>query len=256
MLAPVGMRNPTHLHGWSEVDVPLVVSRFLGDDGLVLRGIELGSELPLGDPWFQKTRVGVYFGEVRTHEGHGAESELDHDDHHQHELELDGRVFGLRVFHRRMLDDFQTVKFGLSGFLAENEEGQQTRVGGFDAEYLWRENGRAVGGRVFRWRTEIYGRQVGTDDGEFNEIGAYSSAVYSANVQWDIGLRVDCLSGVNKLDLDERWRVSPSVTFFTDQTRRLHLRGQYNFDHSDVQGTDHTVWLQLALQLGSTAHVD
>ncbi len=289
MLNRVGIQNTQHLHSWDQTDYPMVLARFLGEDGLITRSAELNWRAPIGDPLTSTTQFTASYGEVRPHDAHGHGDE--HLDEHNHAFEAEGAefndcVFSARVMHRHRFDDFTSLTLGGSYIYGDNEFGRHNQVGGLDAEWVWRENGLETGGRALRWRTELFVRDVaarsgelheGQDDHEdddhadhdddhadddhdeaaemvsrsFTEFGAYTSVVYEWNSHWDTGLRIGYVGGISDLGLDERIRISPSVTYYPDADRRFHLRGQYNFDHGSEAGSDHSVWIQAGFSFGA-----
>lgn len=288
MFNRVGIQNTHHLHSWDQTDYPMVLARFLGEDGLVTRSAELNWRAPIGDPLTSTTQLTASYGEVRPHDahGHGGEHEVHGDEHDEHGDSFEGegaefndRVFSARLMHRHRFDDFTSVTFGGSYIYGDNEFGRQNQIGGLDAEYVWRENGLESGGRALRWRTELFVRDVAARSGElheehddhevddhadedhdeaaemvsrsFTEFGAYTSVVYEWNSHWDTGLRVGYVGGISELGLDERIRISPSVTYYPDADRRFHLRGQYNFDHGSEAGSEHSVWIQAGFSFGA-----
>lgn len=292
MLNRVGIQNTHHLHSWDQTDYPMVLARFLGEDGLITRSVELNWRAPIGDPLTSTTQFTASYGEVRPHNahGHGAEHGGEHDDELGDAFEAEGaefndRVFSARVMHRHRFDDFTSISFGGSYIYGDNEFVRHNQIGGLDAEWVWRENGLETGGRALRWRTELFVRDVAARSGElhdehaehedkehadfdghadddhdeaaemvsrrFTEFGAYTSVVYEWNSHWDTGLRIGYVGGISDLGLDERIRISPSVTFYPDADRRFHIRGQYNFDHGSEAGSDHAVWIQAGFSFGA-----
>ena len=49
----------------------------------------------------------------------------------------------------------------------------------------------------------------------------------------------------------ERYRISPELTFLPSEFSKIRL--QYNFDHGDLFGTAHSIWMQLEFGLGAHA---
>jgi hypothetical protein len=47
----------------------------------------------------------------------------------------------------------------------------------------------------------------------------------------------------------ERTRVSPDLTFYPSEFSKIRL--QYNYDHGEHFGVEHSVWLQVEFQLGA-----
>ena len=63
------------------------------------------------------------------------------------------------------------------------------------------------------------------------------------------------VEGVSDFGQDERFRVSPSVTYWFDSDRRIGLRTQYNYDRVAGREDEHSVWFQLNLAFGSATEV-
>jgi hypothetical protein len=290
-LSRFGAANDKHLHAWDFIDAELVRSRFLGDDGLLLRGGEISWTLPLGtDPVFTSI-VSLGYGETRPHEhspahGHDGEEHAEESTYDSEEAALADDVWTARLMGRYRFSDFHSLTGGFSYAGGNNGFGRRTDVAGVDLEFLWRENGLEPGGRAFRWRNEFLWRQVEAsasdeqdaheadhgdhagdseeadhDDheeiasGTFNETGLYSSAVYTWNKHLDTGLRVGWVGGIGDFGQDERLRVSPNLTWWLDNDRRIALRTQYNYDSLGDSGDEHSVWFQVSIALGSTTEV-
>jgi hypothetical protein len=266
-LAHFGALNDKHLHAWDFVDSETVLSRFLGDDGLLLQGGEIAWTLPFGrDPEFVSIAT-LGFGNARSHEHeheHGAEEETLHEGE---ESALEDEVWTARLMGRYRFDDFHTVTAGLSWAGGDNGFGRHGDVFGIDAEYLWRENGLEPGGRAFRWRNEFLWRDVEAysehdeegeleiHEGSYDECGFYSHAVFSWNDRLDTALRIGWVEGVEDFGQDERFRISPSVSWWFDSGRRIGLRTQYNYDAIDGGDDEHSLWFQLNIALGSAGEV-
>jgi hypothetical protein len=171
---------------------------------------------------------------------------------------------------RYRFDDFHSITAGTSWAGGTNGFGRDTQVFGIDAEYLWRENGLEPGGRAFRWRNEFLWRDVEAfsehDDNEdgiidetfrgtYDETGFYSHVIYTWSEKLDTGLRLGWVEGIDDFGQDERFRVSPSVTWWFDDERRIGLRTQYNFDSIASHDDEHSIWFQLNIALGSTEEV-
>ncbi|MCU0777301.1 MAG: hypothetical protein MUF86_06495 [Akkermansiaceae bacterium] len=270
-LSRFGALNDKHLHAWDFVDTEMVLGRFLGEDGLLLQGGELGWLLPLGtDPaWVSVATLG--YGNARSHEHeHGHEEGEEEFPHEGEESALADDVWTARLMTRYRFDDFHTVTAGFSYAAGTNGFERDTDVIGFDAEYLWRENGLEPGGRAFRWRNELLWRDVDAysehdedEDGVIDEIysgtyqewGFYTHAIYSWNDRLDTGLRLGWVEGVDDFGQDERFRISPAATWWFDEGRRVGLRAQYNFDSIASSDDEHSLWFQLSIALGSSEEV-
>lgn len=272
-LAHFGALNDKHLHAWDFVDSEMVISRFLGDDGLMMQGGELSWTLPFGlDPSFVSIAT-LGFGNARSHD-HGHEHEHEPGEpeppHEGEEGALADDIMTARIVGRYRFDDFHGITVGTSWAGGTNGFGRDTHVFGLDAEYLWRENGLETGGRAFRWRNEFLWRDVKAysehDDnedgiidetfrGDYDESGFYTHAVFTWNPHLDTGLRLGWVEGVEDFGQDGRFRVSPSVSWWLDEGRRIGLRTQYNFDSVKGHDDEHSIWFQLNIALGSTEEV-
>lgn len=265
-LSRFGALNDKHLHAWDFVDSEMVLGRFLGDDGLLLKGGELSWTLPFGmDPAFVSI-ASLGFGNARSHEhGHEHEHGADEPLHEGEEAALADDVWTARLMGRYRFDDFHAVTAGFSWAGGTNGFGRDTGVVGFDAEYLWRERGLEAGGRAFRWRNEVLWRDVEaftyhedeneTHRGTYHEWGFYTHAIYTWSERLDSGLRIGWVEGVEDFGQDERLRVSPSVSWWFDDARRIGLRAQYNFDSIASHDDEHSLWFQLNIALGSSEEV-
>ena len=85
----------------------------------------------------------------------------------------------------------------------------------------------------------------------FDEFGAYSSLVYGFNDNLEAGLRGEWVSGIRDFGVDERWRVSPALTWYANRERTLQLRLQYDYDYSRDFGSESSVWLQVGFNWGA-----
>lgn len=139
------------------------------------------------------------------------------------------------------------------------------QLGAFD----WDENGNGAldDGEVLDPNTglpAVLGRETVTD------WGFYSQVLYGFRKGWVAGLRLDYVNG-NRADYErlgltldgeslgrdlernERWRISPNLTWYPTEFTKIRL--QYNYDDRRDIGQDHSVWLQFEFLLGAhSAH--
>ena len=83
-----------------------------------------------------------------------------------------------------------------------------------------------------------------------DEFGIYSSLVYGINDRLDTGIRAGWVSGISEAGLDDRFRLSPMVTWYANPKRTVQARLQYNWDHSNDFGSEHSIWFQLGFNFG------
>lgn len=274
-LSRYGALNDKHLHAWDFVDSETVLSRFLGEDGMLLQGAELSWTLPFNaDPVFVSI-ASIGYGDARDHGGHDHAHGTAEFPHEGDESTLANDILTARLMGRYRFDDFKSITAGLSWADGTNGFGRGGSVFGLDAEYLWRENGLEPGGRALRLRGEILWRDVDaysehdedengvidvtTGDeifsGNYQETGLYTHAIYTWGPHLDTGLRLGWVEGVADFGQAERFRVSPSVTYWFDSERRIGLRTQYNYDRVAGDDDEHSVWFQLNLAFGSTTEI-
>ena len=268
-LSHFGALNDRHLHGWDFVDSEMILSRFLGDDGLMLQGGEMSWTLPLGMDPALVSIASLGYGNAPAHE-HAHEHGGEETPHEGEEGTLADHVWTARLMGRYRFDDFHGITAGTSWASGTNGFGRGTDVFGIDAEYLWRERGLESGGRAFRWRNEFLWRDVEAfsehDDngdgvidetfrGTYDECGFYTHAIFTWNEKLDTGLRLGWVEGVDDFGQDERFRISPSFSYWLDSDRRVGFRTQYNFDSISGRDDEHSIWFQLNIALGSSEEV-
>ena len=91
--------------------------------------------------------------------------------------------------------------------------------------------------------------------GNFTDAGLYSTLIYGFSDALAVQFRAEYVSGVDKAGLDERWRLSPGITWRPSSRFDVQLRAQYNFDQSSAFGEEHTVWTQVKIGWGG-GHVE
>jgi hypothetical protein len=84
----------------------------------------------------------------------------------------------------------------------------------------------------------------------FSDFGFYTSLLYGFNNRFEAGLRAEYAAGDAVAGLDDRFRLSPGLTYYINDARTLRFRVQYNYDHSNEFGTDHSVWGQVSFNWG------
>lgn len=281
-----GLHNHVHPHGFDFVDQHLVSGRFLGEDSLTTTGGEVTWKLPAN--WTSLLSVSV--GIPPELDEHGHIEEEGEEPEFEAEGALFDDVFVVANWTNQFdYDDFHQFRGGLSGAWGENAWGKTSQVYGAHFEYQWRQNGYEAGGRYFRWRTEamlrsfdaVSGHLPGEEEdehheedhegsgrhedeheaehvheedrprrGSLTEFGLYSSIAYGFDNGFELGLRGDFVSGISRAGLDERFRISPAVTYYFNDSRSMFLRVQYNWDHSSDLGSESGIWGQIGVNWG------
>lgn len=190
------------------------------------------------------------------------------------------------------LSDSQTLLGGVSAAIGPNSSGSDasTQVYGVDLFWKWKSPKQHGGFPFVSWQSEAMMRRY--EAGEFNwdlngngtadfgeladlrtglpaalpgervtDYGVYSQIAYGFRKGWVAALRGDYVFPEEQtryekilgpdLDRASRWRISPNLTYYPSEFSKVRL--QYNFDHRNLIGDDHSVWLQLEVLLGSHA---
>lgn len=137
------------------------------------------------------------------------------------------------------------------------------QLGAFD----WDENGNGLadGGEIVDPGTGL--PAVLTSE-TVTDWGFYTQLLYGFRKGWVAGVRFDFVTGetadYERLGLmldgetlgrdplrNQRWRVSPNLTWYPSEFSKLRL--QYNYDDRNGIGVDHSIWLQFEFLLGAHA---
>jgi hypothetical protein len=261
-----GIQNTYHPHGFDWADQYLVNARMLGEDSMTIIGADVTWKLPVS--WTSQIDVAVGVAPAG-HGDHGHEGrEVKGAEFEAEGAGFDGVVTVANWTNIYNYNDFHQYRAGASGAWGNNQYGRGTQVYGMHFEYQWRENGFETGGRYFRWRNEVMQRSWGAESGvlsghddeehhdekgrreTFHDFGFYSSVLYGFNSKFEAGLRAEYVAGDVLAGLDNRFRLSPGLTYYLNEARTLKFRVQYNYDRSNVFGTDHGIWGQLSFSWG------
>jgi hypothetical protein len=275
-----GQINPVHPHAWDWVDQPIILSRLFGGDGIRQAGLRVGWLTPL--PWFSEFHVGVQNAngetmvsflandEVFAERPIGGRPFVEHDVDGPEDL-----VYLLRWNNSWNLSPAVTGLLGFSALFGPNSTGPdgRTQIYGADFKVVWRPVRNFRGWPFLRWQTEFLWRNyeadafTGIPGGEeedggngtpvrlprqaLRDWGIYTQALYGFTYRWAAGLRFEYVTGSgasiggreNDPFRDNRYRISPLLTWYASEFARIRL--QYNYDRADHLANDdaHTVWL-------------
>jgi hypothetical protein len=165
------------------------------------------------------------------------------------------------------LTDQQTLVLGASAAFGPNNTGSRLRseVYGVDAYWKWKSPHADAGFPFVSWQTEaLYERfEAGADPkagltGEvLRDWGLYSQVLWGFKPRWVAGLRGEYASGnpgeydPSDIYRNDRTRISPALTFYPSEFSKIRL--QYNYDHGELFGNEHSIWLQFEFLLGAHA---
>jgi hypothetical protein len=283
-LTEFGRTNPQHPHQWPWLDQPVVNSRLLGPDGNRGVGARLSWLAPL--PWFSEFFAGAQNPDDPTEfsfEGGDVDA-------NGQLIAIGGRpgfahptrsmadlLYALRWVNNWELPEQVMLQLGASGAFGPNSTGAagRTALAGADLLVKWRERQRGIPNLL--WQTEVIARRYHADDAidpvsaaaipaaTLKDWGFYSEAVIGFDPRWAGGLRFDYATGsgdsyeigtgavsrATDSTRDDRWRLSPLVTFNATEFSKIRL--QYDYDHAEFlpKHDAQSVWIGLELLIGA-----
>jgi hypothetical protein len=266
-----GRQNPQHPHAWSFVDQPLVLNRMFGPDGLRSQGARLSWLAPTS--WYAEAMVAVLNSAGGT--AFSFRSDESAAIHGGVPVEREVRGPGDFLIVPRAATSFdltatQTLLVGVSGAFGPNSSGPaaSTQVYGADIYWKWKSLRAHQGFPFVSFQSEALIRRytaaqrasledpaVTLPAETLGDRGAYAQVLWGIKPLLVAGLRGEFASGDAAAFDSElraaRYRVSPNVTWYPSEYSKVRL--QYNYDHRETLGGDHSVWLQFEFLLGAHA---
>ncbi|HXC50300.1 MAG TPA: hypothetical protein VN634_05395 [Candidatus Limnocylindrales bacterium] len=260
--AEFGRQNSVHPHAWAFVDEPLIMGRVLGGDGLRNVGARVSWLAPT--PFYTELFLSIFNGEggtafsFRDSENTYGRRPVDRSIHAFSDL-----LFVPRIATSFDLTDTQTLVFGASGAFGPNDSGHHTdtEIYGTDLYWKWRPVRAQQGFPFVSSQTELMLRRYEAAEDlsaalphqMLEDYGGYSQLLWGFRMNWVAGLRGEYVTANNRsFDVDERGhrtRISPNITWYPTEFSKLRL--QYNYDHGQAFGDEHSVWLQAEFTLGA-----
>jgi hypothetical protein len=132
-----------------------------------------------------------------------------------------------------------------------------------DAYWKWKPANAQAGFPFVSWQTEVLYQNfdaaadpnVGLPAETLHDWGFYTQVLWGFKPRWVVGLRGEYVNGndgaydPHDIYRGERERISPDITFYPSEFSKIRL--QYNYDHGELFGTEHSVWLQVEFLLGA-----
>jgi len=229
----IGLYNRWHTHALWEVDRPLPLTLFFGEDGLIQTGAALTfPSLALGP----STQTFIFEGTSASNSalfGEGGD------------ISILGRF---RSFWD--LSPAAYFQVGATGVYGENKEaGLESRLAEIDVAFRWAPPNRSLY-QAFHLKAEwYYGEKEVAGQTEIGR-GAYLQLNYRASRRLIFGARGDYIYDFE--DLPDTYQVVPSITWW--QSEWLYLRLQYNYVKPKPETGNHTVLLQVVWAIGPHKH--
>jgi hypothetical protein len=163
------------------------------------------------------------------------------------------------------LTDHQTLVAGASAAFGPNDTGsdRRTEIYGVDLYWKWKSPHADAGFPFVSWQTEalLQNFEAAADPSaslpseRLRDWGFYTQVLWGFKPRWITGLRGEYADGntgaydASDIYRGERTRVSPVLTFYPSEFSKIRL--QYNYDHGELFGTAHSIWLQVEFLLGA-----
>jgi len=266
-----GRQNQQHPHAWSFVSQPLVLGTLLGPDGLRGQGARVSWLAPT--PFYAEALLTVMnsVGETAFSFQSGESPEIHGGEALSAAVENAGDLLLVPRLNTSFdLTETQTVVVGASAAFGPNNSGPdaKTRVVGADLYWRWRSARQFQGFPFVSFQSEwLTRRYEAADRPSFDDPlvtlpaetledwGMYAELLWGARPRWVLGARGEMVrseAGAFASDLrTDRHRISPSVTWYPSEFSKLRV--QYDLDHREGIGYDHSVWLQLEFIMGAHA---
>lgn len=290
-LTEFGYANSRHPHDWAFIDQSLIVSRFLGADGMRAIGAQLSWLAPVD--WYSEFIIGLQnSGGDHSPSFRGAGHVHEEEEHAEHPFEegiggypyqsgetrsLGDTMLSTRWVNGGHLDSLNAeTQVGLSGAFGKNHSGGLTALSGIDLVMKW--EGEGLQRPAWVWQSEIMQRHYRGDgfSGEdengdpltlgaqtLRDWGAYSQVLHSIDNSWGVGLRGEILRGSGDSfeealaydrndDPSRDDRIRVSPLLDYHFNEQTRLRLQYNYDQaSHLEDNAHSVWIGFDMTLGS-----
>jgi hypothetical protein len=265
--ANFGRQNPQHPHQWAFVDEPLILTRTFGPEGLRNLGAQISWLAPT--PFYTEAFLGVLDGQGGTafsFRNPGEDSRFHGRTTLEQHLQGAGDLLYVpRIASSFELSDSQTLMVGASGAFGPNDTGtdRRTEIYGVDLYWKWKPANADAGFPFVSWQTEaLYQHFAAGADASVSlpaetlrDWGFYSQVLWGFKPRWVTGLRGEYVNGNNAADdandvfRGERTRISPNLTFYPSEFSKIRL--QYNYEHGELFGNEHSIWLQMEFLLGA-----
>lgn len=230
--ATFGKVNTWHTHTRPWVDQPLMLTHFLGEEGISDVGLSVSKSIDNPFGAFMEATAEVYSGDVENVFGRASQNDLLYNAH-------------LKFF--RDITENSNIEVGTSwarGTLPDSTS--HNRLGGVDVTYRWKPLSRSIY-NSFIARFE----GLTNDRGDFdrNLYGYYASADYQFARRWFAGARIDRADRPFEGDRFTDRGLSATLTFWPSEFSQV--RGQYRRTRLGNGPTFDELLFQLQFAIGA-----
>lgn len=270
--AEFGRQNQQHPHAWAFVDQPLVMGRLFGADGFRGQGARVSWLAPTS--WYTEVALAVMNSHGETAFSFRSEESPEIHGGVPAESEVEGPgdlLYVPRVNVSFDLSETQTAVLGASAAFGPNNSGEsaRTQLLGADLYWKWKSPIASAGFPFVSFQSEAMMRSYEAavripeeDPGDapfaaetLHDQGASAELLWGIKPRIVTGLRgefVDGDEGQFESELrTQRYRISPNLTWYPSEFSKVRV--QYNYDHRQDIGADHSLWVQLEFIMGAHA---
>lgn len=231
--ATFGKDNTWHTHVRPWVDQPLMISRFLGEEGVSDIGLSVSKTIDNPFNAFVEATGEIYSGDVEGTFGRATNNDLLYNAH-------------LKFF--KDISENSNIELGTSfmrGTLPDSDGGHN-RLAGIDVTYRWKPLQRSIY-NSFIARLEAISNQ--RSDFDRTLYGYYASADYQFAQRWYTGVRIDGADRIADVNRLRDHGLSATLTFWPSEFSQI--RGQLRRTQLEHGPTFNEFLLQLQFAIGA-----
>lgn len=238
--ATFGKANTWHTHQRPWIDQPMILTRFLGEEGVADVGVSVSKSIGNRFGAFVEATGEVYGGSI---EGTMFERETDND-----------LLYNAHLKAFKDLGENSNIEIGASWMRGTSVFGGHNRLSGIDLTYRWKPLDRSIY-RSFIARVEGVANR--TDGFDHTLRGFYASADYQFARRWHAGVRLDgadydaryVLGASPDFGVNRDHAVSATLSFWPSEFSQI--RGQVRRSRFENGPTYNEVLLQLQFSIGA-----
>lgn len=269
-----GRQNSLHPHGWAFADQLLVIGRMFGAEALRSQGVRLAWLLPTAF-YAEASLAMMNSAGGTTASFRSEESGALHGGVVDERVVSGGQemLYVPRFTTSVDLTDTQTLLAGVSAALGPNNSGPdaRTQIIGADVYWKWKSSRAQKGFPFVAVQVEALARRYDAAERVsaanaadtlpaelLKDVGAYGQLQWGIRPLVVAAIRVESVRSNDPAPpafvSDERGarsRYSTNLTWFPTEFSKFRV--QYNYDHRNGLGNDHSLWMQFEFLLGAHA---